>query len=109
MADAVLEKVNFAFKSGYTGFKPKQKECVLNATENDVLCVLPTGYGKTLIIQSLLYLSAENSTVIVVNGLKSIIDEQTTKFGQKCIVVDECFVKGLDSTSELILNRCLFL
>ena len=49
-----------------------QRDTIAHVGEGHVLCVLPTGYGKMLIIQALPYLdeTSDVNTVIVVNGLK---------------------------------------
>ena len=91
----MLQRVNADFKIDIKDYRKGQKDSIIRANEGDVLCVLPTGYGKTLIIQSLPYLSKSSTAVIVVNGLRSIIEEQRAKFGDKCIFVDELFVKRL--------------
>ena len=91
----MLQRVNADFKIDIKDYRKGQKDSIIGANEGDVLCVLPTGYGKTLIIQSLPYLSKSSTAVIVVNGLRSIIEEQRAKFGDKCIFVDELFVKRL--------------
>lgn len=33
--------------------KPKQVDCTYAAVDNDVLCILPTGYGKTLLFNTI--------------------------------------------------------
>ena len=99
-AEDVLDRLNEAFGSSIHSFKQKQKDCILYATENDVLCILPTGYGKTLIIQSLPFLTGSSTTIVVVNGLRSILKEQASKFAKKCILVDDLFIQGLESTSN---------
>ena len=60
----------------------KQKDCVSYATENEVLCILPAGYGKTL-IQSLPFLTADSSTIVVVNGTRSILEKNKPLNSQK--------------------------
>ena len=94
----ILRRLNESFGSFYEELKEKQAECIIHSLNNDVLGILPTGYGKTLIIQALPFLSDDHSTVVVINGLRSILQEQAAKFGGKCIVVDDDFVSGLGSS-----------
>ena len=49
----LLDEINLEHGSSYNLFKDKQKEAIIAAMNGDVICVLPTGYGKTLIIESL--------------------------------------------------------
>ena len=64
--------------------KPEQRNAILSLLKrDDVLAVLPTGYGKSLIFQ-LFALAAslemkEQQSVLVVCPLKSIIDDQITE------------------------------
>ena len=101
MADTILRKINSEYKTSYSEFKEAQRATIAYAGQGDVLCVLPTGYGKTLVIMALPYLDeSSDSTVVVVNGLKSIIEEQRHKFGDRCIYIDELFVKELESVTD---------
>ena len=55
---ATLAKINQYRANPITYLKPKQTQCILHAAEgNDVLCILPTGYGKSLILKPSLYIS----------------------------------------------------
>ena len=60
-------------------FKPKQIICWdYLLAGNDVIGVLPTGYGKSLIYQLLPYLfpSTKKNIIIVISPLNSIIEDQ---------------------------------
>ena len=63
--------------------------------QGDVLSVLPTGYGKTVVIQALPYADKQRATVLVVNPLNAIITEQQTRFGDRCLVVDDELIGNL--------------
>ena len=61
-------------------FKPKQMQCLESLLQGrDVLTVLPTGYGKSLLFQLLPFFlpsKGERNIVIVVFPLNSIIEDQ---------------------------------
>jgi hypothetical protein len=61
--------------------------------------LLPTGYGKTLIIASLPYLHEEEKRIIVVSPLNAIINEQSAFFGEKCVTLTEAHVSALKNSS----------
>ena len=78
----------------YSYLKPKQVECVkaaaLKDSINDLLCVLPTGYGKTLIFQLIpvyveLKYGFNNSIAIILSPLNAIISQQLKMFGKQAI------------------------
>lgn len=84
-----MEKIQYLFsrlqnsldKSNFNIFlKPKQVLCFENLLDgNDVLAVLPTGFGKSLIYQLLptfLPTRSLSNIVIVVTPLNSIIEDQ---------------------------------
>ena len=85
-----MEKVTYLFKriqlslekNQVTGFflKPKQVACFDYLLQGvDVLAVLPTGFGKSLLfhlLPELLPRKSENNIVIVVCPLNSIIEDQ---------------------------------
>ena len=63
-------------------FKPKQKECILASMKNaDLLGILPTGYGKSLLFEAIpMYRavrdrSAQKRTIII-SPLNAIITQQ---------------------------------
>ena len=57
--------------------------------------VLPTGYGKTVIFQMLPYAAVSSPDLVVVNPLNAIMEEQSQRFGTRCLVIDEAFVQQL--------------
>ena len=79
--DLLARELGFALK-------PEQKEALESLLRgNDVFCVLPTGFGKSLIYQMFVYAKSSSSvqrpTIIVISPLKSIMDEQiaSNEFG----------------------------
>ena len=56
--NGILHRVNVAHNMDYLGYLPKQVDALKLALEgHDIMVVIPTGYGKTLIFQSLPYIT----------------------------------------------------
>ena len=79
--DLLVQELGFALKS-------EQREALQSLLrENDVFCVLPTEFGKSLIYQMFVYAKKSSSlqrpTINVISPLKSIIDKQiaSNEFG----------------------------
>ena len=73
----ILGRLNKVHGTKYTSLKEKQWEVISRSKESDVVGVLSTGYGKTIIIQVLPYLKTDSfGCVVVVNPLNAILDEQ---------------------------------
>jgi superfamily II DNA helicase RecQ len=102
----------------YLLLKPKQFECLTACLKgNDVICVLPTGYGKSLVYELLPYYyrvygqeiceKDEKHIVIILTPLNSIIDEQCDKLSHRCIRLDTNMRKILqqDSSLQNVSNR----
>ena len=53
----LLMKVNEHQGSNYTHLKQEQKDALVAAKSHDVLCVLPTEFGKTVVIQLLPFIN----------------------------------------------------
>ena len=77
-----------ANKFGYENFKEKQIESFKAVTQRkDAIVILPTGYGKSVIFQSIPFLISlldtgsveSNNLVIIVTPLNSIIHNQVSK------------------------------
>ena len=94
----VLYQLNTINKTMLRCFLPKQIDCLRKADSNDLLAVLPTAYGKSLIFQALPYLSDPPTQVIVASPLSAIILEQKQKLKDAAIVVNEEFVTALASS-----------
>lgn len=93
--ESALEKCSQMFGKCYV-LKDKQKECIVSLQESkDTICILPTGYGKTLIYEILPFLKC-NTLVIVINPLNSILYERVEYYGERAIVL----------TNELVGKVC---
>lgn len=92
---AIAEAVSFLSELGMSRvIRPEQKEAIYSLVHgSDLLAVLPTGFGKSLIFQLLIrvkqILSSNAACVIVVCPLKSIVQDQLT----------EASLMGLTATS----------
>ena len=81
-------------KNNICGFflKPKQVKCFENLLNgHDVLAVLPTGFGKSLLyhlLPSLLPVKNKRNIVIVVCPLNSIIEDQIKVLTERGVSVD---------------------
>ena len=85
----------------YSSLRPKQIDCVLNsAKKQDLLCILATGYGKTLVFKLIpIYLSACESnsscnqvkgylTIVISSPLNAIITQQKQLLGTSAILIN---------------------
>ncbi|XP_044165290.1 ATP-dependent DNA helicase Q1-like [Acropora millepora] len=89
---ALAEAVSFLSELGMSRvIHPEQKEAIYSLVHgSDLLAVLPTGFGKSLIFQLLIRVISSNAAcVIVVCPLKSIVQDQLT----------EASLMGLTATS----------
>ena len=87
--------------------------------EKDCLCVLPTGYGKSMIYQLLPFVSDElhsegkcSSCVIVVSPLNAIIGDQICKLSpdyNAVILRQHCPDAGLIGTTNAKIDACKLL
>ena len=71
--DLLARELGFALK-------PEQKEALESLLRgNDVFCILPTGFVRSLIYEMFVYAknssSVQRPTIIVISPLKSIMDE----------------------------------
>ena len=68
----------------------------------DVLAVLPTGFGKSVIYQSFV-IAKDSSSIVVIVPLRSIIDDQlqSNDFGLKAVA----FVKKPELTKDIAANK----
>ncbi len=79
---AALDIYNNKMKTNFVNLKKEQIEVIIALMTDDVLCVLPTGFGKSLIFGLLPYCCQPPATVILMSPLNSIIDEQHERLGQ---------------------------
>ena len=118
------EALNFGLKIlglGNISLKEKQYEVLklLVVEKKDVLAVLPTGYGKSLIYQLLPPVldfmnhegrsisSAKNSSVLVISPLNTLIRDQIVKMregGLNVCVLKRDRVTGDDDRDDVALN-----
>jgi len=85
-----VEKYNSTYKQNITNLKPLQHKAVQSVLAGrDVLCCLPTGYGKSLVYELLPFLF-ENCFVVIIEPLSIIIKQQEEKLGKSAV----CLNKG---------------
>ena len=68
--------------------------------KNDTLAVLPTGYGKSLIYEIIQKIN--NSKIVLISPLNSIIEEQSTKLGNDAVVIDGKIIDEIEKKGTLI-------
>ncbi len=96
---------------GHTAFKPYQEECVCRLLEgNDLLAVLPTGGGKSVIYQIpaiVLHTAAQGrrelqQQCLVVSPLISLISDQMSSLNRKlCVTASGTIVaSGVDGVAD---------
>ena len=87
---------------------PKKKEkqvifltrivlCSRKALECDAFGILPNSHGKSLIFEALPYF--DNSTIIVIFPLNSIIEEQVRRYGESAINFSDSVITQIASVS----------
>ena len=83
--DALAEALSFLSELGMSRvLRPEKKEAIYSLVHgSDLLAVLPTGFGKSLIFQLLIsvkqIVSSKAACVIVACLLKSIVQDQLTE------------------------------
>ena len=93
-------------------FKPKQIQCIeLILKGHDVVAVLPTGYGKSLIFQLLPWIlppksEGENNIVLVVCPLSSIIKDQISLLNERGIRA--AYLSNFTDDDDTAVDQCLF-
>lgn len=84
----ILNTYNNTFKCSIVSLKAKQKETLklLVNEQTDVVCMLPTGYGKSLIYELLPIAYKEETMldafVLIIEPLNIIIEQQLNKLGK---------------------------
>lgn len=90
---------------GYSSFRKDQKEIIQDLLDGkDVLAMLPTGSGKSLLYQFTGRLM--NGIVIIISPLLSLMEDQVEQlkaFGEKRVVALNSF-RGFEEKKELIRN-----
>ena len=99
-----------------TSLRDKQDESLAAAKDHDVISVLPTGYGKTIIIQLLPFLRQDKDCIVVIiSPLNTIIHEQAARFGQHGQIIDGDFINDLvsgvaqEKVSKIVDGQVLYL
>lgn len=102
MADfeRVLKEVLISLKLEDLELKPEQKAALSTVAQQkiDCLCILPTGFGKSLIFQLVPFVvdhldKVNNSCVLVVSPLNAIISDQIEKLKARGVGV-QIFKQG---------------
>ena len=104
----VLEAMHDLFGPGFTGFKsPEQEEAVrAMLTEGDLLALMPTGGGKSLVFQ-LPALLREGLT-LVVSPLIALMRDQVDQLHALGIEAAACIISGMRAENrEQILERAV--
>ncbi|XP_078328221.1 uncharacterized protein LOC111101565 isoform X3 [Crassostrea virginica] len=97
-----LAKINKERHLSLNFLKPLQGESVKCSLKNDTLAVLPTGYGKSLIYEIIQKIN--NSKIVLISPLNSIIEEQSTKLGNDAVVIDGKFIDEIEKKGACSLN-----
>lgn len=87
-----LASINEKRNTNYVSLKAEQYECLSKILRNDVMAVLPTGFGKSIIFELIPYCetfmeSGCRPLVLVVLPLNSILSEQQTRYGKDCVAL----------------------
>ena len=62
--NAIIDRTNQHEGTEYVSLKDKQKEALSACSQADVICVLPTGYGKTVVIHMIPFIECGKSVHI---------------------------------------------
>ena len=88
-----LSRINSLFEQPLFYLKPKQVDGTYAAVDNNVLCVLPTGYGKTVLFSSVPVYSklsrdcCTTTIALIISPLNAIISQQKAIFEGRAIVL----------------------
>ncbi len=97
MADTILDPTTLLSRFGLSGFRPGQREVIDSlAAGDDVMCVMPTGGGKSLCYQ--LPSLAREGTTIVVSPLIALMKDQVDALTRRGI--DAKLINSSLSASE---------
>ena len=113
MADKLNEALTeYSEKVGHEiVFKPEQKLAIEHLLQNrDVLAVLPTGFGKSLIFQHYIFVKRRdtpNAAVIVITPLASIVKDQQLEaklLGLRACCLSEASLEELHGMEIIFAN-----
>lgn len=88
-----LSVVNSFLEQPLSYLKPKQVDSTYAAVDNNLLCILPTGYGKTVlfitvpVFYKLCRGISKTTVAVVISPLNAIIAQQKAIFGDNAIVL----------------------
>lgn len=86
-----LKLYNSTMGTQIDNLKEEQRQALVGLMHGDVLCVLPTGFGKSLIFGLLPYVCT-GSIVVLISPLNAIIAEQHSRLGSCSFVVDSSVI-----------------
>ncbi|KAL5022891.1 hypothetical protein ScPMuIL_002046 [Solemya velum] len=91
--DNYVKLYNEEFGMDICSLKSLQERAINSIIKNDVICMLPTGYGKSLIYEILPIVCREklkrDACVIVLEPLNVIIQQQMLKLGSKALTLSK--------------------
>lgn len=91
----------------YNFHKPKQADCINLLKERDIIACLRTGYGKSLIFETLSYQNYKQiPTVLIVSPLNSIITEQLQRYGKDAVCITTGFIEKLKE-NQCVHDTCI--
>lgn len=80
-----LASYNLSLNTELNYLRPKQLQCLREVVQKDLIAVLPTGYGKSLVYEFLpfycKFVKNISCTVIVIVPLNSILPQEVEKLG----------------------------
>ncbi len=88
-----LQNVNKMLNSCYAFLKPKQSECTVVSPGSDVIRILPTGYGKSMLFNTIpVYNQLVNNVktpivVILISPLNVIIQQQKQLLSDRAVII----------------------
>ncbi|XP_061193772.1 bifunctional 3'-5' exonuclease/ATP-dependent helicase WRN-like [Saccostrea echinata] len=90
-ADMALQKYNLMFDQNISALKPLQQKSLESLLHHDVVAILPTGYGKSLLYELLpfyhLEVTGNPAVVLVIEPLNVIIEEQMKKLSDSSFLL----------------------
>lgn len=100
---------NKRFGTSVSYLRSKQIECLRALTKSDVMTVLPTGYGKSLIFELLPFymqcVCKQNIVVIVLMPLNVIIQQEVERLGNHALHVTVDCIMNADKTYKYFIGH----
>ena len=85
LSKSVVARFNKHNKNCVEYLKSKQYDCVMKAQQDNLVIMLPTGYGKSLIYHLLSFCNT-NGVMLVIGPLTLIMVEQKELLGNFCCI-----------------------